>query len=254
MGKDIDIGWFSTGRDEAARELLSGVAEGINRKEIGVSIRFVFCNRGPGEGEESDSFIELVKSLNLPLISLSSRRFKGKDYHREVEGLLSSFAPDIYFLCGYMLMVGKDIYGKHTAINLHPSLPGGPQGTWEEVMLRVISGRIYQTGVMMHLVTSNLDQGPPLSYCSFSLRGEPFDKYWRDVDERGKIDLNHPLFSLIRGYELAHELPLILSTLDALSEGRIKIQGRKILNSHGKPMAGLDLTEEVDARLAFLRS
>ena len=177
MGKDISMGWFSTGRDRAARELLWGTWDAISKKEIGVSIRFVFCNREKGEERESDSFIELTRSLHLPLISLSSRRYKGRDDHQKVEGLLSDFAPDIYFLCGYMLMVGKEIYGRHTTINLHPSLPSGPPGTWEEVMLRIISDRIYKSGAMIHLVTSDLDQGPPLSYCSFSLRGGPFDKY-----------------------------------------------------------------------------
>jgi folate-dependent phosphoribosylglycinamide formyltransferase PurN len=253
MGKGIDIGWFSTGRDRAARELLRGTWDAISKKEIEGSICFVFCNREKGEERESDSFVELVRSLHLPLISLSSRRYKGSNYHQKVEELLSDFAPDIYFLCGYMLVVGKEIYGRHTTLNLHPSLPSGPPGTWEEVMLRIISDRIYKSGVMIHLVTSDLDQGPPLSYCSFSLRGEPFDKYWLDVYEKAEVNVNHPLFSLIREYELSHELPLIKATLNALSQGRISIKEEKVVDDQRKPVSGLDLTEEVDARLALFR-
>ena len=85
MGKGIDIGWFSTGRDRAARELLQGTWDVISKKEIEGSICFVFCNREKGEERESDNFIELVRSLHLPLISLSSRRYKGSDYHQKVE-------------------------------------------------------------------------------------------------------------------------------------------------------------------------
>jgi phosphoribosylglycinamide formyltransferase-1 len=249
MGKDIRLGWFSTGRDRAARELLGETWEAMSKKEIEGEISFVFCNREKGEEEESDEFIEFARSLHLPLISLSSRRYKGSDYHQKVEEMLFQFAPDIYFLCGYMLVVGEEIYGRHITLNLHPSLPSGPQGTWEEVMLCIISDRIYKSGVMIHLVNSDLDQGPPLSFCRFSLQGEPFDKYWEDAE----ASVSHPLFSLVREYELAHEFPLIKATLNALSQGRVCIKEGKVLDNSRKPISGLDLTEEVNAELSFLR-
>ena len=54
------LGWFSTGRDKAARDLLTAVTNSIRQAEIKVEIAFVFCNREPGESKESDSFIKLV--------------------------------------------------------------------------------------------------------------------------------------------------------------------------------------------------
>jgi phosphoribosylglycinamide formyltransferase-1 len=45
-------------------------------------------------------------------------------------------------------------------INLHPAAPGGPTGTWQEVIWQLIEGRAVETGVMMHLVTPELDRGP----------------------------------------------------------------------------------------------
>ena len=65
------------------------------------------------------------------------------------------------------------------------------------------------------------------------------------------MNVNHPLFSLIREYELAHELPLIEATLNALSQGRIRIKEGKVVDDQRKAVSGLDLTEEVDARLAL---
>jgi phosphoribosylglycinamide formyltransferase-1 len=41
------IGWFSTGRDKAARDLLTAVVNAIDGGEIEAEIRFVFCSREP---------------------------------------------------------------------------------------------------------------------------------------------------------------------------------------------------------------
>ena len=45
------LGWFSTGRDKAARDLLTAVNSNIKRGEIEAEIAFAFCNRGPGESK-----------------------------------------------------------------------------------------------------------------------------------------------------------------------------------------------------------
>ncbi len=75
--RPLNIGWFSTGRDQAAGELLTTVHEAIGRGELPAEIAFVFSNREPGEAEESDRFFELVHGYRLSLITLSSRRFWG---------------------------------------------------------------------------------------------------------------------------------------------------------------------------------
>ena len=74
----LNIGWFSTGRDEAARQLLQVVQESINAGEIEGKINFVFSNRETGESEESDLFFELVRSYDIPLICFSHRKFKSR--------------------------------------------------------------------------------------------------------------------------------------------------------------------------------
>ena len=62
------LGWFSTGRDKAARDLLQAVNSGIRLGEIKAKIAFVFCNREPGESSESDLFLRLVEEYHIPLI------------------------------------------------------------------------------------------------------------------------------------------------------------------------------------------
>ena len=92
------LGWFSTGRDKAARDLLTVAQRSIAMGEIQAEIAFVFCNREPGESKQSDMFQRLVKSYGLPLVSFSSRNFKTErgeawrpDYDGEVMKRLKEF-------------------------------------------------------------------------------------------------------------------------------------------------------------------
>ena len=83
-------------------------------------------------------------------------------------------------------------------INLHPAAPGGPAGTWQEVIWQLIGNEAEETGVMMHMVTPKLDKGPPVAYCTFQIRGEPFDRYWFDVSPilPQTVTSNQSVFSL----------------------------------------------------------
>ena len=268
------LGWFSTGRDRAARDLLQAVENSIKLGEIDAEIAFVFSNRGPGESKESDLFFELVKSFNLPLICFSYQRFKAKkgtkttgsaaalppwrlEYDREVIGRLKGFQIDLCVLAGYMLIVGREMCQRYDMINLHPAAPGGPAGTWQEVIWQLIEGRAEGTGAMMHLVTPELDKGPPVTYCTFSIRGRPFDKYWREIANRPLDEIKEEgeanlLFRLIREHELAREFPLIISTVKAFSRGEVKITNdKRVVDFEGRPINGYNLTDEIDRLLEF---
>jgi folate-dependent phosphoribosylglycinamide formyltransferase PurN len=151
-----------------------------------------------------------------------------------------------------MLIVGKEMCQRYNMINLHPAAPGGPTGTWQEVIWQLIGSKARETGVMLHLVTPELDQGPPVTCCTFPIRGEPFDKYWEDIErhlpgEIKKQDNNNPLFKLIRQHGLAREFPLIVSTLKAFSQGRIKIsKEKKVVDAKGRPINAYNLTNEIN--------
>ncbi len=265
------FGWFSTGRDKAARELLTAAEESIKRGEIEGDIAFVFCSREPGEAKESDLFIELVEDYHIPLVCFSYQRFKARqstsltdqsslpvwrlDYDREAMNRLQDFSPDLCVLAGYMLIVGKEMCQRYNMINLHPAAPGGPTGTWQEVIWQLINDGARQTGAMMHLVTPELDKGPPVAYCTFSIRGEPFDRYWQEIerlpaDSKKRQTAKNSLFRLIRKHGLAREFPLIIATLKAFSQGKIKITAdKKVVDSQGRPIIGYNLTDEINAQV-----
>ncbi len=70
------LGWFSTGRDKAARDLLAAVQSSIELGKIEAEIAFVFSNREPGESRESDLFFRLVDDYHIPLSSFSYEKFR----------------------------------------------------------------------------------------------------------------------------------------------------------------------------------
>jgi len=249
----LNIGWFSTGRDEAARQLLQAVQNKSHSGDINGKISFVFSNREPGEAKESDLFFELVRSYNIPLICLSHKKFKtakeeeGLDieeewrikYDKEVNKKIETFAPDLCVLAGYMLIVSAELCQKYDMINLHPAPPGGPTGSWHEVIWTLIQNKADTAGAMMHLATPELDRGPAVSYCLFPIKGEPFAEYWRK-DEKDM------LFRLIRQHELAREFPLIILTLQALSRGEVGIKDRRVIDAQGKLISGYNLSGRID--------
>ena len=263
------LGWFSTGRDKAARDLLDAVQSSIKRGEIGAEIAFVFSNREHGESRESDLFFKMVEGYHIPLVCFSYEKFgasKGTttaeagtlpswrlDYDREVMKRLQDFHSDLCVLAGYMLIVGAEMCQRYNMINLHPAAPDGPAGTWQEVIWQLIENEVEATGVMMHLVTPELDKGPPVAHCTFQIRGEPFDGYWSEIKKQPLEEIkksqgeNNPLFKLIRKHGLAREFPLIISTLKAFSQGKVKISPEKqVVDAEEKPIKGYNMTDEIN--------
>ena len=272
MNPIYQLGWFSSGRDKAARDLLVTTFNSIQQGDIDADLAFVFCNREPGESKESNLFIKLVEGYNIPLVCFSYREYrkaKGErnpspaepmpqwrlDYDREVMQRLEGFKPDLSVLAGFMMITGPELCQKYDMINLHPAAPGGPAGTWQEVIWQLIDGQARQTGVMMHLVTPELDKGPAVAYCTFSIRGEPFDKYWDEIkghsaeEIREKESTKNPLFKLIRQHGLAREFPLVIDTLKAFGEQEFQIINHQVLDPEGKHITGYNLTAEIDKRL-----
>ncbi len=265
------FGWFSTGRGKGSRELFRVAMDGIQSGQIqNARISYVFCSREPGESTETDKFIELVKSSGIPIVCFSYQKFKGDnpdnavneplpewrlDYDRHVMELLKDFSCDLCVLAGYMLIVGGEMCRKYNMLNLHPAAPGGPKGTWREVIWQLIDSKAAETGVMMHMVTPELDKGPVVSYCKFPITGEHFDEYWQAVAEKTSAEIKtsqgeeNLLFKAIREQGLKREFPLILTTMSSFSSGKVVINDGKVFDSNGNKIDGYNLTEEIEKLL-----
>ena len=262
----LTIGWFSTGRGEGSLGLLKFLQERILLGKLDASIQFVFSNREPGEAEGSDRFFQQVGIYGLPLVSFSSQKFRKVaggafsdhrlEYDQEVMARLSGFNPDVCVLAGYMLIVGVEMCRAYIMLNLHPALPTGPIGTWQEVIWSLIESRADTTGAMVHLVTEDVDRGPVVAYFTLPIVGGPFEDLWKETQDKSVLELKAtlgeelPLFRLIRQEGYKREPLLLAATLNALAKGDVNVRDRQILNTHGEPAEGICLDREMEGFLS----
>ena len=136
--------------------------DSIHSGDIDAEISFVFSNRAHGFEKITDDFFEQVQKDEIALITHSSidyrKKTQGKrskigeplpswrdEYDLEITKLISKYDFDIGVLAGYMLIFTKTFVEKFPLINLHPALPNGPKGTWQEVIRELIKSDAQKT-------------------------------------------------------------------------------------------------------------
>ncbi len=282
----LRIGWFSTGRDEAARNLLKTVYDDITRFGTDATIDWIFCHRDPGDGPENEEarerrmFFQMAEDLRVPVKSVSHVRFlpelrrKGlaeslsaaeaspaleewrNRFGEEVVRAVSSHPVDIIVMAGYMLIIGDPELRELDMVNIHPALPWGPRGTWQEVIHELIETRAKDQGIMVHLVTRTLDRGPVISYSGFPIQGGDWDRLreqWdRDITPGSPREVReqHPLFRKIRLEGEVRELPLLKGAIRELASGVVFVRDKQIWTNAGILTNGVDLTESIEKIVA----
>ncbi len=269
----LRLGWFATARGTMSAKLLAAAHDEISAGRLDAEIALVFCNREAGEDTNTDAFLEQVRSYGLPLVTLSSREFrrahggeiakKGAalpgwrhEYDREVMRALEAYPFGLGVLAGYMLIFGEEAAQRWDLLNLHPAPPGGPAGMWQDVVWHLIATRAGRSGVMMHLATPELDQGPMVTYCTYAISGRQFEALWEEIEGRSVEDVKaaegegNALFREIRRQGAAREVPLVIETLRAFADGRVRIVGKQVVDSAGDPIPGYDLTNRIEALVA----
>ena len=270
MAKRYKVGWFSTGRGTGSKALLKAAQDAIKAGELDAEIEFVFCSRERGETEPTDQYLDMVKGYGLPLVSYSYQKYRAIknmpspdlsqplpqwriDYDKEVLKLLEKFHPDLVLLAGLMIVTSPLMCEKYDIINLHPAAPGGPAGTWQQVIWKLIETKAETQGIKMHVAIPELDMGPTATYCTFPIRGKAFDKLWEEI--RGKSveqikagqGVENALFKTIREHGAVRELPLTVATLRVFSQGKVRItKDRQVVEAAGHVIKGYDLTGEID--------
>jgi len=271
----LRIGWFSTGRGEGSKGLLRAAMDAIQKGDLKAEISFVFCNRERGEAEPTDRFFDLVQSYGLPLVTLSYSRYRRernlpvvrlgepllpwrRNYDREVTRLIEPYPFDLGMLAGFMLVFTDVICERRPLLNLHPAAPGGPVGIWQEVIWQLVASRADRSGITIFLCTRELDRGPTVTYCTYPLHGPVLDPLWRQVEGRSLDEIKaaegeeNPLFKEIRRQGATRELPLIVATLRAFADERLRFEGLRVVTADGHTIHGYDLTPEVEAAAAPL--
>ena len=153
-----------------------------------------------------------------------------------------------------MLFTGPEIVDQYQTINLHPALPGTSEGTYQQVIWKLIQERSAESGVTIHVATKVLDDGAPISYCTYPIRGPEFDDLWAEIEAVpiGKLmseGEKQPLFNAIRRHGAMREAPLLIETLRSLASGRVRIHDGRVVDEQCAETDGLCLDKEVECAL-----
>ena len=267
----LRVGWFATGRGQTSPKLLTAALDAIHGG-LDAEIAFVFSNQEPGDSENGDAFFDLVRGAGIPLITLSDVKFRravgGKiarkggplpawrhQYDAGVAELLAPHHFDLGVMAGYLLIITESLYDRWPVLNLHPALPGGPIGLWQDVVWQLIGEGATESGVLMFLANGDLDRGPAITYSRYSLRSGDIEPLWathgnRPLEELRTEGDTNPLFQAVRVRGIARELPLVVETVRAFAEGRVRIErlgpAFQALDAAGKPLEAYDLTDKVE--------
>ncbi len=266
----MKIGWLSTGRDQAACNLLADIVARAQQDGIELTIAAVFCDREPGESPESDRFLELVERLDFRAVTLSSaaswaaakeagvsRAAWRDDYHRRVMDLLVPFGLGAIVMAGYMLIASPAMCRRYAILNLHPALPDGPTGTWQEVIWDLLDTEATETGAMIHRATAELDRGPVISFFRLPIAGEGWENLWQQfrakraaasvVEIAAAEGEAEPLFAEVRRRGEVREIPLLYQTLRLFADGQLATSSGAVFAESSR--LPLDLTDLVEAEL-----
>ncbi len=262
----LRLGWLSTGRGPGSRGLLAAAHTAISNGGLNASIDYVLCTRARGEAEGSDMFLDQAESYGLTTVSHSLRDYRQNHvndtawrdrYNADLLSAIQHRPVDALVFAGLMLIISGDIVNAYPSLNLHPALPGGPVGAWQDVIWELIRQDATETGVMVQLSTAEVDKGPVIAWCRFSTRGPEFDSLWdeaagQSVDalqqERGE---DHPLFAKIRQEGLRREPHTLVEALSQIADGNVTIRDGEVRDADGQSLEnGLDITDEIERLLA----
>lgn len=249
----LRIGWFTTARGPGSKGMFDNVIAAIQSGKLDASIEFVFSNRAPSESKTTDLFFNEVEKQKIKLFTLSSKDFKKndnlsqkktglllpqwrKDYDAEIDKLIDSEEYDIGILGGYMLIFSAEFCKKHYLLNLHPALPDGPTGTWQEVIIELIRANAKISGMMMHQATEEVDRGPVATTCNFEIQNKSNEHLWKQLHNYsgmiGNKEIeNSELFQSIREMGLVIEPKFILATLQSFANKTISVHNSKMFTN-----------------------
>ena len=259
MTEALGIAWLTTGRGPgsygALEYTLKAIADGLP-----VRIEVVFVNRDPGESEATDGLIALARKARVPVETLSSVRFRkergGKlskpgeplpswrtEYDETVAERLATYDFELGVMFGYMLIATEPLFSRFTFINDHPALPDGPIGTYQEVIAELMRQRAAESGCMMNLVTGDVDRGPTVSFCRYSIQDDANHALWEEMPAAPSSISEAQataLYADIRARGIRRERPFLVETLRAIAERRLATP----------PSTPVDLTDRVEAMVS----
>lgn len=180
------------------------IVDAVNAGKLNADIKLLVCDK-PQAGVVSRAQAEGVEAFTFTPKTYASR----EEYEAEILGLLEEKQIDLIVLAGYMRLITdtlvKPYYGR--MINIHPSLL--PSFTGINAVGQAMEYGVKLTGVTVHYVDGGLDSGPIIA-----------QREVRILENDTEDELSS------RIHKIEHEL--YTEVIGWISEGRVKLDGRKV--------------------------
>ena len=208
--KKVKIGVLVSGRGSNLQAVIDNIENGTLSAEIAVVI-----------SDQADAFaLERARKHDIPAVHISAKGYKGK--REEYDGLLvqqlRNVQADLVILAGFMRIITKVLVDAfpHRIMNIHPALLPSFPGL--HVQKAAIDHGVKFSGCTVHFVDEGMDTGPIIIQAVVPvLDGDSEDALAARI-----LQQEHKIFS---------------RAIQLFAEGRLRVEGRRVLINGGRTAA-----------------
>jgi phosphoribosylglycinamide formyltransferase-1 len=170
----------------------------------------VVSNRPEAEG------LRVAQSLGIPTAVVDHRAHATREqFDAALAEVIDAFAPDVVALAGFMRILGRGFVERYAGrlVNVHPSLLPAFPGL--HTHRRAIEAGCCVAGATVHFVTADLDHGPIVAQSAVPVL--PGDDA-----------------TTLAARVLEHEHRLYARALRWIVEGRVRVEGQRVVQLDGE--------------------
>ena len=197
----VRIGVLVSGRGSNLQAIIDSIKEGKLEAEIGLVI----------SDNRNATALERCRKAGVDHTVIERRSFSSKaDFERSLAESLKERGTQLVVLAGFMRILGPDFLSSfpQRVINIHPSLIPAFQGL--EAQKQAVEFGAKVSGCTVHIVDESVDAGPVIIQAVVPVKPE---------------DTPETLSDRILSYE--HRI--LPQTIQWFSEGRVQVEGRKVV-------------------------
>lgn len=170
---------------------------------LSATVEVVISNKKDAKG------LETSQKKGVPSVHIDPNHFASKGaYEREIVKVLQEHQVDLVVLAGYMRIVGSELLSAYASkmINIHPSLLPAFPGL--HAQKQALDYGVKYSGCTVHYVDEGVDSGPIIMQAVVPVLAD---------------DTEASLSARI----LEEEHQLLTAAIEQISQGNIKLSGRK---------------------------
>ena len=204
--KKVKLGVLVSGRGSNLQAIIDNIEAGRLSAEIAVVI-----------SDQGDAFsLERARKHNIPAVHISAKGYKGKreEYDALLVKELQKRDVELICLAGFMRIITPVLLKAfpHRILNIHPALLPSFPGL--HVQKAALKHGVKLSGCTVHFVDENMDTGPIIIQAVVPV----LDNDTEDSLSARILEQEHKIYS---------------RAIQFYAEGKLRIEGRRVLTSGG---------------------